>query len=145
MDIKEFAEQHRLRVHRDDCGDLVISGKNGNIFDGYGEQLGLYLAFSSVRQWKSAKKQLEKVDCVCRQNGDIEGILTFNPAHKTQVQLAIKLARIRVKRVLTPEKRHALSIRLSNARIAKTGLKCPSTVSPINSNAMNHPTGTSQI
>ena len=32
MNITEFAEGHRLKTQRDECGDVIVPGKSGHIY-----------------------------------------------------------------------------------------------------------------
>ena len=36
-----FAEKHRLKVKRDDCGDMIILGKQGHVYEYSATELGV--------------------------------------------------------------------------------------------------------
>jgi hypothetical protein len=107
MEMQEFAEQHRLRTCRDGCGAEIIVGKlkalhmpdraeyASHVYDGFdGGRLGVCLFYSTARRWNAMRKKLVDVGCLVRQDGDIEGCLTFNPLNKQQTRAVLKAARI---------------------------------------------------
>lgn len=96
MTLRNFADHYRLKLRRDDCRDEIIQGRAASfVCDGYGERLGLCLIFNTPRMWASAKKRLLAAEFEICQDGDTEGIATFNPADRVQVRLALKLAGVR--------------------------------------------------
>jgi hypothetical protein len=96
--IQDFAEKHRVKAQRDDCGDTIIAGKSGNIFDGYDSALGVCIMHESAKKWGNARRAMEAAGFRIRQNGDTEGIATFAPENRTQARLALKLARVKTRR-----------------------------------------------
>lgn len=103
MDIKNFAEQHRLNTKKDVCGDTIIPGKYGNIFDGFEHGLGVCIMHdASVGKWNNARRAMESAGFTVRQDGDTEGAAIFDPENKTQARLAIKLAKVKTRRVMSP-------------------------------------------
>jgi hypothetical protein len=121
MDVSAFAEQHRLRAKKDDCSNLVILGKQfaaaqSHIFDGFLDGLGVCLMFETSRQWNSARRKLEKAGFVTRQDGDTEGVLTFDPTDSKQSRLALKVVGTRKPRTLSPEQRQRLCDQLERVR-----------------------------
>jgi len=75
--IPRLAEAMNVRVKRDECHDLVIQGKRGNIHeDGTGYSVAVLLG--SARAWTAAKRKLAGF-CELRQDCDWEGVL-FMPA-----------------------------------------------------------------
>lgn len=134
MTIKDFAEGHRVQARRDGCGDRIITGrlraKNmstrpeyaSHIYENGDGRLGVLLMFESKRRWGSARRKLVAAGFEIRQDSDSEGTALFDPANAAQVRLALKLARVRVRRELTEEQRQKLLDRMANAR----GLRnCP--------------------
>lgn len=126
MDLREFAGQHRLNTKKDVCCDTIISGKNqgadtfllarvkagrtpdrvefrSHIFDGYDNgQLGVCLMYGTARKFRSVKRQLEAGGFVVKQEGDTEGIFTFDPANAKQSRLAIQMAKVKIRRIASP-------------------------------------------
>lgn len=66
--------------------------------------LGLCLMFMSARKWESAKRQMAAAGFTIRQDGHTEGTALFDPADAEQAKLAFRLAGIRPRRILSPER-----------------------------------------
>jgi hypothetical protein len=106
MTIEQFAERFKVKTKRDECGDTIIPGKQhkfadgqSSIFGGYDDgQLGVALLFGTKKKWGNARRKLQAEAFTVRQDGDTEGILTFNPENAKQARLAIKAAGVRVKK-----------------------------------------------
>lgn len=106
MDIKDFAERYKVKLRKDECGDFITPGKQhrdadgqSDIFDGYDNgMLGVALLFGSARKWGSVRRRLQSEGFTLRQEGDTEGIMTFDPTNGKQSRLAIKMAGVRTKR-----------------------------------------------
>ena len=52
-------------------------------------------------------------------NGESEGAMTFNPKDKANVAHVIKMAKVRAKKILSPERKATLAATLSKARAAR--------------------------
>ncbi len=110
MTIEQFAERFKVKTRRDECGDTIIPGKQhrdadgqSGIFDGFtGNQLGVVLLFGTRKKWGNARRKLQAEGFTVRQDGDAEGILTFDPESAKQARLAIKAAGVRVKKNMAP-------------------------------------------
>jgi hypothetical protein len=114
MSLQQFAEGTRTHIRRDGCADLVIPGKNraalldraeyrGHVYDGFSDgSLGLCLMYPTKKRWNNARRKLLAVGFVVRQNGDAEGCATFDPANGQQARLALQLAGVKHRRVLSP-------------------------------------------
>ena len=107
--IKQFAERHRLKTKTDACGDTIIPGRCGDIFDGFVSGLGVCVMHSTVGKWNNARRAMEAAGFTIRQDGDTEGAATFDPANKTQSQLALKLARVKTRRTMSPAQLAAIT------------------------------------
>jgi hypothetical protein len=115
LDIQQFAEQYRVRVRRDSCGDEVIPGKprhttrqedrrhilqhsdDGNLF-------GVCLLLNSARAFGNAVRRLLPAGFISGQTGDAEGVLLFDPANPEQAKAAIREAGIRIRVPASPER-----------------------------------------
>ena len=118
--IEKFAESHRLRVSKDECGDPVISGrKRHQIFDNGDGRLGVLLVFSSPKKWNKRRKLMTAAGFEPRQDARTEGTALFNPGDQAQSKLAMKLAGARPKLALTPEEKRARFARLEAYRRGK--------------------------
>ena len=129
--IRAFAEKHRVKTRRDSCGELLIPGKQfctdmpqrvdyrSHVYE-YGDaRFGLCLLLASKRRWTFAKRKLMDAGFELAQDGDQEGCGLFNPADTKQVRLAFRLARIRPRHVMSPERRQELADRLRKAKDSK--------------------------
>ena len=118
--IEKFAETHRLRVSKDECGDPVIRGrKQHQIFDNGDGRLGVLLMFGCSKEWNRHRRILIAAGFELRQDARTEGAALFNPEDQAQSELAIKMTGIRAKLVLTPEQAKARSARLEAYRRGK--------------------------
>ncbi len=80
MIIREFAENMHLRIRHDGCGDRIIPGKRGHIYEHSDSLLGLVFLPDKPRLWANAKRKLRRPGVVIRQDGDGEGAALFDPA-----------------------------------------------------------------
>jgi hypothetical protein len=119
MDIREFAERQRLSTQRDDCGDVVIHGKAGSISEAAGGRLSLMLLFDSPRKWSTTRRKLQAAGFVIRQDGETEGVLTFDPKDRKQSGLALKIGGIRKPRVLSAAQMEVLRDHMAEVRARK--------------------------
>lgn len=99
------------------------------IFDRGDGRFGLFLSFEvdndseiggsgRSAKWANAKKKLVAAGFTIRQEGDAECIALFDPENKVQSRLALKLAGVRIRRVMSPEQRIACAERLAAIRKA---------------------------
>ncbi len=117
--VQEFAASHRVRTKRDECGELIIPGKAGQVYE-YGPAVfGVLLMLGTARQWNGARRRLEAAGFRTYQCGDCEGAALFDADNREQAKLALKLARVKQRRKLTPEQRQAAASRLNIARESK--------------------------
>ena len=105
MNIKQFANERRLKLRLDDCGDPVINGKFGHLYEYDDNELALCFmpGKDTAHLWKARRATCVNAGMTLRQNGDVEGCLSFDPRDKAQAKLAIQVVRCRVRRVATPE------------------------------------------
>ena len=102
--IIAFAEKYRLRVHRDECGDVVVVGKLGQLYQ-YDDGLVSLVLMSPngddpkldntlrSRMRKALREGLE-----LHQRGDYESTFVFNCENRAQARLAIRLVGIKRRR-----------------------------------------------
>jgi len=121
VDIKEFAEKYRVSARRDADGTDIVAGKLGHMYEHSAVKLGVLFMPSAprARLWSVVKARGMAAGMTVRQNGDSEGTLIFEPNDAEQARLAIKLVRIRPKRILTDEQRSVLAARLSKGALRK--------------------------
>ena len=113
MELIAFAKQNRLTVRKDDCGDPVIRGKFGELYEYSDSLLGVMLITPvskppKPRHWYRYREAGQVAAMVLQQNGDAEGALSFDPKNAEQVKIALKLAGVKPKRRVSPEERARL-------------------------------------
>jgi hypothetical protein len=90
---------------------LIVPGRLGHIYEHGIGRFGVYLSCATERRWSSAKRTLTAAGFAIRQNGDIEGTALFDPANEQQARLALDIARIRKRRIVTDAQRQAIADR----------------------------------
>jgi hypothetical protein len=111
--IETFAEQHRLKVTRDECNDQIIQGRRGHLyFDGAELCLMVLDGKPSIpSKWKALGGQLwmgDKTEGV--QDVKIIGIPVEN------ARAAIRMCRIKPKRIMSEAQKAAAMAALDTAR-----------------------------
>jgi hypothetical protein len=107
MTIKEFAELYRLKVKRDECGDPIIPGRFGHVYEHSDTDLGVYLCFGSVRKYNFAAKRLRAHGCIQRQDAETEGTLLFVPTTGMS-RLVLRIAGIKRRRIMSEAQKRSL-------------------------------------
>jgi hypothetical protein len=119
-----FAVQHNLKPRRDDCNDPIICGKVGHICEGYsGGLLGVFVSAETPRAWTYVKLKLVAEAMRVKQDGDTDGVLTFDPANRIQARLALKVAGIKTRRKAAPPSPAQLAARATFADSRRTALQ----------------------
>jgi len=105
MILQKFAEKYCLKVKCDDCGEKIMPGRTGQIYE-FGEVLAVLFmpdprgkGKPTTRKWSKQKRALIAAGCEIVQDGDGEGAAIFNPLDEKQSALAIRIAGCRRKRV----------------------------------------------
>jgi hypothetical protein len=127
MTLEQFIAKYRIsKIKKDSCEDPIILGKfvlhgsvdkdrpeaHHHIFMVDGQLYGGYYNFPTKARWNVARKQLLAGGATPGPSGDCDGFVYFDPDNETIVRLVMKLARVKVKRVLTEEQRSKLAARL---------------------------------
>jgi hypothetical protein len=112
MDTRLFAEKYRLKTKRDECGERIMPGRVGQIYEYGAGRFGCMVMASSARYWNAARRKLVTAGCQVIQNGDTEGTALFDPEDANQVKVATQVVRAKRKRVLSESQRAALMGRL---------------------------------
>jgi hypothetical protein len=128
MLIEDFAKQHRLKTGIDECGERIVPGTRGQVYEWSLDASKFGVMFMprkttaepwgkwSPKRWGNFRRAGVAAGMTILQNGDSEGCLAFDPANKTQFKLAVKIAGVRPKRRVSPEQAAAGSARLVVAR-----------------------------
>jgi hypothetical protein len=116
--IVEFADEHRLKVEKDDCGDAIIPGKYGYVYEYGTRKLGVCMMSESgtAYRWNRTRAAFIAAGMEITQSGDYEGCATFDPGNSTQVKEAINHAKVKTKRQVDPKYREAMLANLARAR-----------------------------
>ena len=116
--LKQFADKHRLKISRDECAGLVIQGRNGQVYEyGYSLLAVVFMpATYRARLWGNHRRSALALGMTLLQNGDAEGALAFDPENNEQTRLALKIARVKRRRQLSPERVAQLNSYLESAR-----------------------------
>ena len=70
MDIDTFAAKYSVKVRREECGDRVVVGKHGNVYEGFScGRLGVCLLFTTVQKWNRVRKAWKRSDSLSRRTG----------------------------------------------------------------------------
>lgn len=118
--LRKFADEHRLKTSLDNCGELVIIGRQGQIYEYSDTLLGVMFLPSTprARLWGKYRRLGMQGGMQLAQDGDSEGSLLFVPDHQAQVQLALKIAKVRKRRVNSGARKELLRGYLAKARQA---------------------------
>jgi hypothetical protein len=103
--LKTFAEQNRLVIQKDECGDFFAPGRLGEIYT-YDAERGLMAVTvlgGGSRHWNKARKTLKAAKCIIVQNGDTEGTATFDPGNPEQTKVVLDVIKVRRKRKSSPK------------------------------------------
>jgi len=127
MNLRAFAEMFRLRIRLDECGDPIIPGRRGQsqlYFDGDEDgELCLMVLDGPLAQrsrWQAlgGKLWLGDISPHARTNQRVQDVkITGIPLENAK--LAIKMARVKVKRRLSEADREAKAARMGEVRAAR--------------------------
>jgi hypothetical protein len=120
MTVADFAANHRLKTRVDDDNTTIIPGRHGQIYE-YDDQL-LGVIYSNPRdkaanRWLTAKRECEAAGMTLQQFGDREGSLSFNPENRAQAKLAIRVAAVKFKRIMSEKQREVARRGLAAANL----------------------------
>jgi hypothetical protein len=103
MTIQEFCKLYRLKLTKDKCGEEIIPGKLGHLFDHGDGHFGIVLedapsGDSRARALLSRKRAALRGGFSLKQQGECESVLLFDARNPKQAELAAKLVMARKKR-----------------------------------------------
>ena len=129
--IEGFAKQLRLKTRVDECGEQIVPGIQGQIYEYSLDGSKFRVMFMPPKtaaepwgrwcpkRWGNFRRAGVTAGMTVLQNGDSEGCLGFDPTNKTQVKLAIKIAGVRAQRRVSPETAARLTEVLAVARATR--------------------------
>jgi hypothetical protein len=113
LSLQQFADQHRLKVVDSQDETAVIRGRKGSshLFEYADSVLGVAVIpdTGTSHWWTAAAKAFDAAGMQITQNGDNEGIATFDPKNPVQARVAMKYADVRQRRNVSPAQRAALA------------------------------------
>lgn len=127
MTINRFAEQFRLRVVRDGCGDEIISGKRGHLYFAGAELCLMVIDGAPVNKsrWEALGGRLWLGDISPNSKGRRVQDVWIRGIPLENAVAAIKMVRVRPKRLLSPEALDARRARTLKARESLSGRPSP--------------------
>lgn len=127
--IHKFAEKNRMKVTHDECGDAIIAGRQGQLYPYTESEMGVMFLPPKTKEdscgrwcpklWGNFKRAAALIGMALTQDGDSEGCLSFDPQSAEQVKLAVKIAKVRIRKKLSPERKAALAATLAVARVQR--------------------------
>jgi hypothetical protein len=102
--LEQFASEHKLRLIKDECGDLMVSAQLGHIYEHGPGVFGAVLSESDQYSNKillARRRQLVKAGLTLHQVGVAESILLFDPTGATLSKTVIRAVGAHKKRKQT--------------------------------------------
>ena len=117
--LRSFAELYRLKLSRDECGDLYIPGRCGQLYEYAPGRLAVLFLGATPRQWNAARKKLEAAGFEITHDADTEGIALFDPTDAEQCRVAIQVVKAKPRRVLSPAQHEQLQAATAKAVVSR--------------------------
>lgn len=109
MNIPGFSIEYRVRTRREECGETIIRGRLGHVFDhGDGGRFGVLLLLPTKRRWNHARKRRRAAGFHVHQDAETEGTALFDPTDPGQVRLALRIVGAKRKRTASRAQLQAL-------------------------------------
>lgn len=133
--LTRFASKHRLKTRVDVDETKIIPGRNGHVYEDSPARLGVLLMFRSPKPWGHRRRAGIAAGMELYQDGESEGSLLFDPAKPEQARVAISIAGIKKRRIMSAAQKEVLARAMNNSPIGKRGaglsvVPKPVTVSP---------------
>ena len=119
MSLGLFAERYSLKLRRDECGDVFVGGKSGQVYEYNPARLAVLFLGKTKRNWNAAKKRLAAAGFELKQDCDTEGTATFDPTDAEQCQIAVQVVKAKLRRVLTTAQQTQLRAATEKAALAR--------------------------
>lgn len=107
MNLSKFAEKYRLNLKPGEDGTDIIPGAEGDshVFEYADDLLGVMIMphTGTAHRWRTARAAFLAAGMAITQNGDAEGVATFDPNNADQVRLALRYARVRRKKTVSKD------------------------------------------
>jgi hypothetical protein len=94
--VNAFGEQYRVRVKRDGCGEPIVPGKLGHLYQHDAVRFGIALEAPpddarSDKTLRARRRRAIAAGFVVHQEGEFEALLLFDPGDGKQARLAVLL------------------------------------------------------
>lgn len=119
--LREWADQHRVRVRRSEDGSPHVPGRDGEVYEYAPGRLGVMVLDSTPRKWGFRRRKCEAAGMATIQNGDFEGTCLLDAANDEQAAVAIDVAHIKRKRVMSEAQLEALARAREASPLVRTG------------------------
>ena len=126
MTIQSFADRHRLKTSRDECGDLIVRGKRGHLYSDGGEICAMWTDAPPMKPSRLATLggRLWQGDIGRGANGRRVQDAWVRGIQPEAYKLAIGLVCAKHRRVMSPAQRAVLEkARLANPLISNRNLR----------------------
>jgi hypothetical protein len=139
--FERFRAKYKLANHvLDSCGDRILTSlgyrdlkhteDSNHIFEWDSTRLGAVMSFGPdsdngpgpARSWFFCKKRLIDAGCELVQDGDREGIVTFNPVSAAQCKAVIKEVKPRRAGIVGPELARLGILSLKKINLERSGV-----------------------
>jgi hypothetical protein len=121
MNIRTLTEKYRLKTREDECGDKIIPGKRGHLYFDGGE-LCLMVTDGSLAhrsKWEAIGGKLWMGDIGLNAKGRRVQDVKITGIPLENAKAAIRMARCKAKRILSPEVAQANRERLLNLHASR--------------------------
>jgi hypothetical protein len=123
MTIQRFAEEHRLKVSQDECGDAIVRGRKGHLYVDNGLVCAMWTSAPVMMRSRLAKLggRLWQGDISSDARGKGVQDASVRGIRPEAYKLAIQLVGAKPRRVMSPAQRAALE----KARLASPLISTP--------------------
>jgi hypothetical protein len=119
--LRTFAAKHRLKLRTDLDETKIIPGRHGHLYQHDLGKLGLMYMPAKAKtgeMWNTRRKAGAAVGMELHQDADREGIFVFDPANIEQAKLAIRIAGVKRRRIMSDAQKEVLLKRLDRSTTA---------------------------
>jgi hypothetical protein len=123
MTIERLAEKHKLKVSRDECGDLIIRGKRGHLYVDSGALCAIWTDAPPMMQSRLAELGVTiwQGDIVRDAHGRRAQDAWVRGIRPEAYKLALRLVRAKQRKAISPRQRAALE----KGRLARLSFSIP--------------------
>jgi hypothetical protein len=116
--LQGFASKHKLKIQTDEDATRIIPGRHGQIYDHEPDTLAVIYSAETATWSRRARSGVE-AGMVLHQVGDLEGTLLFSPSNLVQAKIAIDIAGVKRKRIMSAIQKESLAKARSQSPLCK--------------------------